>query len=132
IARYPAKRIVLWGESLGTGVAVALAAGRKIGGIILCAPFPSTSDVGGAAYPFVPVPWFMKERFPLDAPISRVKAAPLVLHGELDRIVPIAHGEKLFSLAQNPKRMVRFPLGGHADLDDHGAAAAVEEFLTSL
>src|SRR5499433_161441 len=55
IERYPAKRIVLWGESLGTGVAVALAADHKIGGIILDAPFTSTVDVGGAAYPFVPV-----------------------------------------------------------------------------
>jgi len=132
IARYPAKRIVLWGESLGTGVAVALAAGRKIGGIILDAPFTSTSDVGAAAYPFVPVRWFMKDRFHSDERIARVKAPLLLLHGELDRIVPITQGEKLFSLAQDPKRMVRFPLGGHDDLDDHGAAAAVEKFLTSL
>jgi uncharacterized protein len=132
IARYPAECIVLWGESLGTGVAVALAVERKIAGIILDAPFTSTVDLGAAAYPFLPVRWFMKDRFHSDERIARVKAPLLVLHGELDRIVPIAFGEKLFSLAHDPKRMVRFPLGGHVDLDDHGAAAAVEEFLTSL
>ena len=132
IARYPAERIVLWGESLGTGVAVALGAERKIGGIILDAPFTSTTDVGAAAYPFMPVRLLMKDRFHSDERIVRVKAPLLVLHGELDRIVPIAFGEKLFSLADNPKRMVRFPLGGHVDLDDHGAEAAVREFLAGL
>ena len=54
-ARYPIKRIVAWGESLGTGVAVALAAEHAIGGIILDAPFTSAADVGAAAFPFVPV-----------------------------------------------------------------------------
>jgi hypothetical protein len=132
IARYPAERIVLWGESLGTGVAVALAVGRKIGGMILDAPFTSIVDVGAAAYPFVPVRLLITDRFHSDERIGRVKAPLLVLHGELDRIVPIAFGEKLFSLANDPKRMVRFPLGGHVDLDDHGAAAAVKDFLASL
>lgn len=132
IERYPAKRIVLWGESLGTGVAVALAADHKIGGIILDAPFTSTVDVGAAAYPFVPVRWLMKDRFHSDERIASVKASLLVLHGELDRIVPIAFGEKLFLLANDPKRMVRFPLGGHVDLDDHGATAAVRDFLAGL
>ena len=132
IERYPAKRIVLWGESLGTGVAVALAADHKIGGIILDAPFTSTVDVGGAAYPFLPVRWLMKDRFHSDERIASVKAPLLVLHGELDRIVPIAFGEKLFLLANDPKRMVRFPLGGHVDLDDHGATAAVRDFLAGL
>jgi uncharacterized protein len=100
--------------------------------IILDAPFTSTTDVGAAAYPFAPVRLLMKDRFHSDERIVRVKAPLLVLHGELDRIVPIAFGEKLFSLADDPKRMVRFPLGGHVDLDDHGAEAAVKEFLAGL
>ena len=131
-ARYPAERIVLWGESLGTGVAVALAAERKVGGIILDAPFTSAADVGAAAYPFLPVRLVMKDPFRSDERILRVNASLLVLHGELDRIVPVAFGERLFSLAKEPKRMVRFPLGGHVDLDDHGAEGAVRAFLREL
>jgi hypothetical protein len=100
--------------------------------MILDAPFTSIVDVGAAAYPFVPVRLLITDRFHSDERIGRVKAPLLVLHGELDRIVPIAFGEKLFSLANDPKRMVRFPLGGHVDLDDHGAAAAVKDFLASL
>ena len=128
-ARYPAKRIVLWGESLGTGVAIAVAAEREIGGIILDAPFTSIADVGAAAYPFAPVRWLIKDPFRSDERIARVSAPLLVLHGERDHIVPIRFGEKLFSLAREPKRMVRFPLGTHVDLDDYGAEKAVKTFL---
>ena len=131
-ARYPAGRIVLWGESLGTGVAVALAAERPIGGLILDAPFSSAADIGAAAYPFIPVRWFIKDSFRSDERIGRVKAPLLVLHGEMDRIVPIRFGERLFTLANEPKQMVRFPSGDHVDLDDHGAPDAVRAFLNGL
>ncbi len=128
-ARYAAKRIVLWGESLGTAVAIALAAEREVGGLILDAPFTSAVDVGAAAYPFAPVRWLIKDRFRSDQRIARVSAPLLMLHGERDSIVPISFGERLFALARAPKRMVRFPQGGHVDLDDHGAAKVVKEFL---
>ena len=131
-ARYAAERIVLWGELLGTGVAVALAAERPVAGVILDAPFTSAIDVGAAAYPFAPVRWMIKDTFHSDRRIVRVKAPILVLHGERDRVVPIAFGERLFVLANEPKRFVRFPAGGHVDLDDFGAMAEVQKFLGEL
>ena len=131
-ARYPAKRIVLFGESLGTGVAVALAAGHEVAGVILDAPFTSAAEVGAAAYPFAPVRWMMKDKFHSDERIGRVSAPLLVLHGERDSIVPIKFGERLFALAREPKRFARFPQGDHVDLDDHGAAKVVKEFLAEL
>jgi fermentation-respiration switch protein FrsA (DUF1100 family) len=131
-ARYPARRLVPFGESLGTGVAVALAAERPVGGLILDAPFTSAAAVGAAIYPFLPVRWFMKDPFHSDRRIGRVHAPLLVLHGERDRIVPIRFGEKLFALANEPKRFVRFPTGHHVDLDDHGAAEPVKAFLAAL
>src|SRR5262245_10063601 len=78
-ARYPAGRIVLWGESLGTGVAIALAAERKVGGIILDAPFTSIADVGAAAYPFAPVRWLINAPFRSDDPNARAPAPLLAL-----------------------------------------------------
>ena len=131
-SRFPAQRIIVWGESLGTGVAIALAAERQIGGIILDAPFTSAADIGASAYPFIPVRGFIKDSFRSDERIARVKAPLLVLHGELDRIIPIRFGERLFTLANEPKQMVRFPSGGHVDLDDHGAPDAVRAFLNGL
>ena len=131
-ARSSAKRIMLFGESLGTAVAIALAAEREIGALILDAPFTSTVDVAAAAYPFAPVRWLMKDTFHSDERIGRVSAPLLVLHGERDRIVPIHYSEKLFALAREPKRMVRFPQGGHVNLDDYGAAKVIKEFLAGL
>ena len=131
-AHYPAGRIVLFGESLGTAVTVALAAGHEVAGVILDAPFTSAAEVGAAAYPFAPVRWLMKDKFRSDERIGRVAAPLLVLHGEEDRIVPIRFGEKLFALAREPKRFVRFPQGGHVNLDDFGAAKVVKEFLAGL
>jgi fermentation-respiration switch protein FrsA (DUF1100 family) len=126
------SRIVVFGESLGTGVAVALASEREIAALILDAPFTSAVDVGAAVYWFVPVRWFMRDAFHSDRRIGKVKAPLLVLHGERDSIVPIGFGEKLFALANEPKRMVRFPQGGHVNLDDYGAMPVIKEFLASV
>jgi fermentation-respiration switch protein FrsA (DUF1100 family) len=131
-ARYPASRIVLFGESLGTAVAVALGAERPAAGVILDAPFTSAADVGAAAYPFVPVRWLAKDQWHSDERIGRIKAPLLVLRGEQDRIVPIRFSERLFALANEPKRMVRFPQGGHVNLDSFGAPKVIKEFLAEL
>lgn len=127
-----AKRIVLFGESLGTAVAIALASEREIGALILDAPFTSAADVGAAAYRFIPVRWFMRDPFHSDRRIAKVRAPILVMHGERDLIVPVSFAERLFALANEPKRMHRFPLGGHVNLDEHGAMPVVREFLAGL
>jgi fermentation-respiration switch protein FrsA (DUF1100 family) len=129
VARYPAQRIAAWGESLGTGVAVALAAEHPVGWLVLEAPFNSTAEVAGARYPFAPVRWLMRDQYRSDLRIGRVTAPLLILHGAGDTVIPIAYGERLFALAHEPKRFVRFPDGGHEDLDRFGAQAVVKAFL---
>ena len=90
------------------------------------------SDVGAAAYPFVPVRWFIKDAFHSDRRIARVHAPILALHGERDNIVPIRFAERLFALAGEPKRFVRYRQGNHVDLDDYGAMDEVRKFLGGL
>ena len=116
-------------NSLGSGVAVALAATHRIGGLVLEAPFTSAADIGAAAYWFLPVRLLMKDPFRSDERIGKVTAPLLVLHGARDGVVPIALGERLFSLANEPKRFVRFAEGAHNDLDRYGALDAVRPFL---
>jgi fermentation-respiration switch protein FrsA (DUF1100 family) len=127
-ARYPAERIVLWGESLGSGVAVALAENHTVGRMVLEAPFSSAADVGARAFWFLPVRLLMKDRFHSDRRISRVTVPVLILHGARDAVVPIGLGERLFALANEPKRFVRFADGGHEDLDAFGAQEAFRAF----
>ena len=128
-ARYAPDRIAVWGFSLGTGPAVAIAARQPIGKLILEAPYTSTVDVAAAMFPFLPVRLLMKDQFRSDELIGRVSAPVLVMHGERDPGIPIHFGERLFSLAREPKRFVRFKNGGHDDLDTHGSIAAVRQFL---
>jgi fermentation-respiration switch protein FrsA (DUF1100 family) len=130
-ARYPVERLVLYGESLGSGVAVALAAEHKVGKIVLEAPFTSAVDIGAAAYPFLPVRLLMHDQFRSDERIGQVTAPVLVLHGARDEVVPIGYGERLYARVGAPKTFVRFPVGHHSDLDSHGAPAAVREFLAA-
>jgi fermentation-respiration switch protein FrsA (DUF1100 family) len=126
---YAPERLVVWGFSLGTGPAVALAATRPIGKVILEAPYTSTADVAASTLPIVPVRWLMKDQFRSDLRIQNVTAPILVMHGVRDPGIPIRLGERLFALAHEPKRFVRFADGGHDDLDAHGSLSAVRQFL---
>jgi uncharacterized protein len=124
-----AGRIALWGESLGTGVAVALAAEKPVARVILESPYTSTLEVAAANYWFLPVRLLMKDQFRSDERIAHVKAPVLILHGEADGIIPIQYGERLYALVPGEKRLVRFPRGGHNDLDDFGATEEALKFL---
>ena len=128
-ARYSADRIVVWGFSLGSGVAVALAAEQPVAKLILEAPYTSIADVAASAFPIFPVRLVLRDPFHSDQRIAQVKAPLLVMHGARDPTIPIAFGERLFALAHEPKLLVRFPEGGHNDLDDFGAIETVRHFI---
>jgi fermentation-respiration switch protein FrsA (DUF1100 family) len=128
-AGYNADRIVVWGFSLGTGVAVALAAEHPVGRLILEAPYTSIADVAAATFRCVPVRWLIRDPFRSDARIGRVTAPLLIMHGARDPTIPIGFGERLFALAHQPKQFVRFPEGGHDNLGDYGAIETARQFI---
>jgi fermentation-respiration switch protein FrsA (DUF1100 family) len=128
-ARYAPQRIIVWGESLGSGVAVAVAAEKPVGHVVLESPFTSAVDIGAERYWFVPVRLLMKDQFRSDLRIGKVTAPVLVLHGDRDRVVPFALGERLYGMITAPKRFVRFPGLGHNDLGA-GSVVAAKQFLS--
>lgn len=130
-ARYSADQIVVWGFSLGTGVAVALAAEQRIGRLILEAPFTSTADVAASLFWFMPVRLVMRDQFRSDERIARVTVPVLIMHGSNDHAIPIRFGEALFSLAREPKQFVRFPGGGHENLGSFGAIETARKFINA-
>ena len=121
VARYPAKGIVLWGESLGSGLALATAGEKPVGGVVLEAPFSSAADVGAQHYWFVPVRLFMKDQF-------RSICAPARLRrGCWWRTARTTLSFRLRSTSgcmAAPNRFVRVAGVGHNDLGAHGVAAA--------
>jgi len=96
---------------------------------VLESPFTSAADVAAALYWFVPVRWLMKDQFRSDLAIGKVTVPVLVLHGERDRVVPIALGERLYALINAPKRFVRFPGARHNDLGAYGALETAKRFF---
>jgi fermentation-respiration switch protein FrsA (DUF1100 family) len=128
-ARYGVDRIIVWGFSLGSGVAVALAADHPIGKLILEASYTSTVDVAASLLRVVPVRWLMRDQFHSDERMAHVRAPLLIMHGGRDPAISIGFGERLFALAHEPKHFVRFPDGGHDNLDNYGAIETARQFI---
>ena len=131
-ARYAGDRIVVWGFSLGTGVAVALASEHPAGKLILEAPYTSTVDVAASLFPFLPIRLLMRDPFHSDQRIVQVKVPLLIMHGENDAAIPIRFGERLFDMANEPKQFILLPGGGHENLDDFGAIETARQFIGAL
>jgi uncharacterized protein len=112
----PAGEIILYGESLGTGVATQVAVQRRARGLILESPYTSTVDVGARQFPFLPVSRAMHDRYETVHFIGQIGMPLLVLHGLRDRVIPVEMGREVARLASEPKTYVEFPVGGHVDL----------------
>lgn len=124
-----ANRLVIYGESLGSAVAVHAAATHKVAALILEAPFTRLADAAFYHYPFVPVSLLLLDRFDSLSAIPAVKAPILILHGERDRVVPVRFGRALLAAAHEPKEGWFSPDAGHNDLARFGALDAALAFI---
>ena len=121
--------IVLYGISLGTGVATKMAAEREVGAVILESPYTSTVDVAAFRFPIVPVGWLMEDRFESLSRIRMVTEPLLVMHGDSDTVIPQRFGRELFDAANEPKQAF-WPHGlGHGDIFDNGGFDTALEFI---
>jgi uncharacterized protein len=126
------KRIVAFGESLGSGQAVRLAAERLVAAVVLEAAPTSTVDVGRSVYFWLPLSLLIADQYNVERHIGAVTVPLLILHGERDEVIPVEMGRRIHSAANDPKRIELFPNGRHNDLFDHGAWERMREFLLSL
>lgn len=123
------NRIVLYGESLGTGMAVAMAAERKVAAVVLEAPYSSVADVAAARYPFAPVRSLIKAQYNSVARIGRVRAPIMIAHGTDDRVIPLRFARKLADAAPEGTEFRIFEGAGHIDMDQRGLQPMVIDFL---
>jgi fermentation-respiration switch protein FrsA (DUF1100 family) len=124
-----AERIVLYGESLGTGVAVQMAVERGCAALVLEAPYTSVGAVAQGRYWMFPVRHLVLDKFDSLSKIGRVRCPVFIMHGERDRIIPIRYGRELFHAASEPKEAKWFADGNHTNFDEFGGPAAVLDFL---
>ncbi len=111
---WSAERIVIHGESLGSTVAVLLAAQVPCGGVVLEAPFPSVQAVAGGILPVIGP--LVARGYNAGAQVTRIQAPLLVIHGDRDEIIAQRHGRRLFEMAVEPKTFWSVPGAGHNDL----------------
>ena len=97
------KNIILYGESLGTGVAIELGTRNAFGGIILESPFTSIANAAKIYYPYLPVSIILKDRYDSIGKIKNINTPIFIMHGKMDNIVPQQMGLELFEKANNPK-----------------------------
>lgn len=130
--RAPDAPLVLFGDSMGTGVATAVASGEPVAGLVLNAPYTAVEDVAAETWWFLPVRLLIADRFLSRERIGAVRVPVLILHGTADEVIPFAHGERLFQRASEPKRFVRIEGGRHTDLWRRGGREAVLSFLGGI
>jgi fermentation-respiration switch protein FrsA (DUF1100 family) len=131
----PPERIVIFGESLGSAIALDLALGSPARALVLESPFTSIRDMARAVYPFLPVWPLVRTRYDNLGKIGRLRMPLLVLHGDSDNVVPFAQGRRLFEAAPEPKRFYAIPGASHNDTYVAGGEPywrAIAEFLDGL
>lgn len=110
----PTSRIIIYGYSLGSAVAIDLATRVTVAGLMVEGAFLSVPRRGAERYPFLPISWLMRNRFASEEKIDRVSVPKLFLHGRDDDAIPVAHAQALFGLAREPKKLA-IMAGGHVD-----------------
>jgi len=125
-----AKRIFVLGRSLGSGVAVALAAQRPLAGVILVAPYDSLAAVAKRYYWYLPVDLLLKHRFDSLALAPGIRRPLLCLVAERDEVIPHMHADRLFQAWGGPKRRLLLQEAAHNTTDGHPLFwPAIREFL---
>ncbi len=130
----PAERIVVFGHSLGSAVAIDLASRTPVAGLIVEGGLISVVQRGQELYPFIPVRWIARTRFSSIEKIPRVSAPKLFLHAVADEVIPLSHGRRLFQAAAEPKTFVELA-GTHSDafaIDSARYFGSIADFLRML
>ncbi len=124
--------IILYGESLGSGVAVRVAAEKPVAGVILDAPYTSMVDLAKLHHPLLPSDWFLTDRYETLRWISELAAPLLIIHGEADDIVPVDMGKAVHDAAEAPKKIAVIRGAGHSDHNMFGSYEVIWNWLEAL
>jgi len=120
------ENIILFGHSLGTGVATQMAEEFHVGGLMLLAPYASIPKLAQHKYPIYPVEYVVLDRFENDVKIGKIHVPLLIVNGANDQLVPPSQGRLLYSLANEPKEFHSLPGRGHNDAFDDFAVLSLD------
>ena len=124
--------IVLYGESLGTGIVTHIAQNHKFAGVILESPFTSMTDAAKNVYPYFPIRFLLKDKYESDKKIKDINSPILIMHGEADKIVPFWMGKPMYELANEPKYSHFTKKDNHMMEFNVKMIVILQEYLNSL
>ena len=126
------NNIIIYGESLGSGVAIEVAQYKNFGGIILESPFTSMIEAGKNHYPYLPVKFLLKDKYESSKKLKNIKSPILIMHGKVDDIVPFHMGQKMYELANEPKYSYFSEYDDHMMKYNEKLLKALNDFIESL
>ena len=126
------NNIIIYGESLGTGVATEIAQNKNFAGIILESPFTSMIDAGKNQYPYLPVRLLLKDKYESNKKIKNIKSPILIMHGKVDTLVPFDMGKKMYELANEPKYYYFSEYDDHMMEYNEKLLKVLKDFISSL
>ena len=125
-------QIIIYGESLGTGIATEIAQNKNFAGIILESPFTSMIDAGKDKYPFLPVKLLLKDKYESNKKIKNIKSPILIMHGKLDKLVPFTMGKEIYELSNEPKYFYFSEYDNHMMEYNDKLLKSLKSFINSL
>lgn len=131
------EKVILYGESLGTGIATHTAKamadkGTPVGGLVLEAPYTSVARRSQEMYPFIPAGWLVRDKYHSIDKIAHIHCPLMIFHGEQDTVIPVHHGRAMLAAAQEPKRGVFFPDVDHTQFDHPTLAQHMLKFAEEV
>ena len=126
------ENIIIYGESLGTGIATEISQNKNFAGVILESPFTSMIDTGKDKYPFLPVKFLLKDKYESDKKIQNIIIPILIMHGKVDKIVPFDMGKKMYELANKPKYSYFSEYDDHMMEYNKNLLKVLKEFIYGL
>ena len=128
----PLSKTIIYGESLGTGVAVEIARNLQINCLVLEAPFSSMTDVATHHFFYLPTRFLLKDHYNSIGKINEIIAPIFFVHGEMDTVVPWEFGKRLYDAAPQPKELLLIENANHNNLYEFGASNAIIKFIERI
>ena len=127
---YNTPKIIIYGDSIGSGVAVEMGKEQSLFGIVLQSAYTSVADVAAQTYWFLPgIHYLVRDRLDSLSKIAEIHSPILIIHGDHDDLIPIAHGKKLAAAATSRTQFITVPNAGHVDIPDQLVIKAMLDFF---
>lgn len=126
---YDLSKVIMIGESLGTGIATKMACKYKFKGLFLITPYTSIAERAAEIYPYLFAKYLTKDNFKVLENIDKINQPLFMIHGDKDTVVPYEHSKKIFARAKETKKLIIYPGVGHVNYNVKDVFEQMDRFF---